>query len=365
MISFKEGVVTKVIESDKDIDWIELNINGKVSRGVNYKSLTGNIDVGDEVIINTTAVELNLGTGGQHFIIHNKKNTQQNIEGKGHIMKLRYTPIQLKCLATEEQNSPYHDEIKNFEDLNKSIFIAGTLHSMLAPLATTIKFLRPELKINYIMTDSGALPINFSKTVKSLKDKGIIENSITVGHSFGGDFECINVYTGIITAKEVLDSDITIITMGPGIVGTSTKYGFSGIEQGYIIDAINSLGGTSIAVPRVSFKDSRDRHYGISHHSITILDKIVKTETNINLPIMDSCKMDYIRKQIESTKISENHKISYEDGSCVKDALDKYNLKITTMGRGYDEDKEFFLTLGAVGKGAIKIYDSQRKNNKK
>ena len=34
--------------------------------------------------------------------------------------------------------------------------------------------------------------------------------------------------------------------MGPGIVGTGTKYGFSGIEQGYIIDAVNNLrGGTN------------------------------------------------------------------------------------------------------------------------
>ena len=31
--------------------------------------------------------------------------------------------------------------------------------------------------------------------------------------------------------------------MGPGIVGTGTKYGFSGIEQGQIIDAINTLSG--------------------------------------------------------------------------------------------------------------------------
>ena len=33
--------------------------------------------------------------------------------------------------------------------------------------------------------------------------------------------------------------------MGPGIVGSGTKYGFTGIEQGYIIDVINNLGGFS------------------------------------------------------------------------------------------------------------------------
>lgn len=353
MMSFKEGTITKILETDKDVDWLEVEIDGKKSKGVNYKSLTGDVNVGDKVILNTTAVDLSLGTGGQHFVIHNEKNTSQDIEGNGHIMKLRYTPMQFKCLATEEQDSPYHDNINSFTSLDKKVFIVGTLHSMLAPIAATIKHLRPDLRINYIMTDSGALPIQFSKTVKYLKEKEIIDNTITVGHSFGGDFECINVYTGIVTAKEVLDSDITIITMGPGIVGSGTKYGFSGIEQGYIIDAINALGGTSIVVPRISFRDSRNRHMGMSHHSITVLDEIIQTKTNVILPKLDLEKEEFIENQIESTKIRTKHDITYQDGSFIKEALDHYNLKITTMGRGYEEDKEFFTTLGAIGKGAI------------
>lgn len=353
-MSFKEGIVTKIIDNDNEIDWLEVEIDGKKSKAVNYKSLTGDIDKGDDVVLNTTAVDLNLGTGGQHFVIHNKKNTNRDIKkDSGHIMKMRYTPMQLSCMATEEQDSPHHDEINSFTSLDGKVFIVGTLHSMLAPIAATIKYSRPDLKINYIMTDSGALPINFSKTVKNLKNKKVIDNTITIGHSFGGDFECINVYTGIITAKEVLDSDITIITMGPGIVGSGTKYGFSGIEQGYIVDAINTLGGKSIVVPRISFRDTRNRHEGMSHHSITVLDEIIKSKTNIILPELETERAEFIKNQIKNTDIEEKHNITYEDGSCIKDALDHYNMKITTMGRGYEEDKEFFITLGAVGKGAI------------
>ena len=354
MMNFKEGIVTKVLEQDKDVDWIEVEIDGEKSKAVSYKSLTGQIDTGDSVTLNTTAVDLNLGTGGQHFVIHNEKNVNSNNDKEpGHIMKLRYTPMQMSCMAAEEQDSPYHNDIASFTSLDNKVFIVGTLHSMLAPIAATIKYLNPELKINYIMTDSGALPIQFSKTVKYLKEKEIIDNTITIGQSFGGDFECINVYTGLITAKEVLDSDITIITMGPGIVGSGTKYGFSGIEQGYIVDAINTLGGKSIVVPRISFRDSRNRHEGMSHHSITVLDEIIKTKTNVILPKMDANREEFIKTQILDTDISNKHDITYEDGSCIKEALDNYNLKITTMGRGYEEDKEFFTTLGAVGRGAI------------
>ena len=35
--------------------------------------------------------------------------------------------------------------------------------------------------------------------------------------------------------------------------------------------------------------------------------------------------------------------------------MNYFNLDIKTMGRGYEEDKEFFLTLGAVGKYVGKV----------
>ena len=71
--------------------------------------------------------------------------------------------------------------------------------------------------------------------------------------------------------------------MGPGIAGTGTKYGFTGIEQGPILDAVHKLGGLPIAIPRISFADQRERHKGISHHSITVFKEIVNV--NVNIPI--------------------------------------------------------------------------------
>jgi hypothetical protein len=110
----------------------------------------------------------------------------------------------------------------------------------------------------------------------------MINGTITFGQAFGGDIETVNVYTSLISAEKILKSDLSIITMGPGITGTGTKYGFSGIEQGYIIDAVNTLGGNPIFIPRISFADKRERHYGISHHSITILNEICKTSAKVS-----------------------------------------------------------------------------------
>lgn len=41
---------------------------------------------------------------------------------------------------------------------------------------------------------------------------------------------------------EAAKCDLVIVGMGPGITGTGTRYGFTGVEQGYIIDGISTLG---------------------------------------------------------------------------------------------------------------------------
>ncbi len=360
MFNFKLAIVGTIIDEDQETALIEININNTVTKAINYNTLTGKVNEGDLVLVNTTAVELCLGTGGYHFVIHNYRYSEKSIDSSGHIMKLRYTPYQIKVQASEEQDSPYHNSIKSFESLDGALVLVGSLHSMIAPVACMIKWLKPDAKINYIMTDAGALPMSFSNNVKQLKSKQIINNTITIGHSFGGDFECVNVYTGLITAKEILHSDVTIVCMGPGIVGTATKYGYSGIEQGYILDAVNTLQGFSCAVPRISFSDTRKRHNGISHHTLTVLGEIALSKCNLILPALSEEQDFIIRKQLIDCNIIEKHNIIYEDGTDIKKALDYFNLKTTTMGRGYNEDREFFISLGAVGKAAVAYLDNEK-----
>ena len=329
-------------------------MGGEIAKAVNYDKLTGPIKKGDTVILNTTAVDLGLGTGGYHFVIFNYSNRVKTASDKGHIMKLRYTPLQIRCLAAEEEDSPYHTEFNRFTSLDGHIFLIGSLHSMLGPVSAMLKWCNEELSINYIMTDGGALPMYFSNTVPLLKEKGLIQNTITIGHAFGGDLECINIYTGLIAAKEVLSGDITIITMGPGIVGTGNRYGFSGIEQGPIIDAVNTLGGHPVLIPRISFRDSRERHFGISHHTRTVLAEISKTPANVILPVLDRSRTSIIDEQIDELNIDRMHTIHYEEGEEIVKAMEYFKLNTTTMGRAYEDDKDYFITLGAASKYAIK-----------
>ncbi len=349
MISYKNGIVTSIIREDEYLDIISVNVEGNIYNAVNYRDFTGDVKVEDEVVLNTTAIDLSLGTGGYHFVMYNYRNKSMDLKGPGHIMKLRYTPYQMKCLAAEEEDSPYHHLFNQFKSLDNHIFVVATLHSMIAPIMAMIKHINKDIKIDYIMTDGGALPLYFSNTVAELKSKKILDNTITIGHAFGGDLECINIYTGLIAAKEILKGHVTIISMGPGIVGSGTKYGFTGMEQGYIIDAINNLGGLAISVPRISFKDKRERHFGISHHTITTLSQITNTKSNLILPYLEEDKQRYILEQIEYSGIKEKHNIIFENGEQIVTAMNEFGLKTTSMGRTIEDDIDYFISLGAIG----------------
>lgn len=342
MISKKIGFVESIISKSENLEEITVNVNGDIAKAYNYPKMTGSVDIGNEVVLNTTAVELSLGTGGYHFVILNLNKLESNMTPGGHIMKLRYTPMQVKVDSVEEQDSKLHDKINEFKSLENLPVVVGTLHSMLTPFAASYKRHNPNKKLVYIMTDGASLPIYLSKNVENLKNKKLIDDTITIGNAFGGDYECINIYSALITAKEVLNADAVFVSMGPGIAGTGTKYGFTGIEQGPILDAVKKLGGNPIAIPRISFADKRDRHVGISHHSITVLSEIVNVNVNIPIGIEDKDKLEYVNKQIEKNNLQEKHNIVYIKPGNTFDDLSYYGLKVKSMGRNYEQDSEFF-----------------------
>lgn len=363
MISKRVGVVESIVDQSEGLDDIRVSINGDIQRAYNYSKMTGKINVGDEVVLNTTAVELSLGTGGYHFVITNLNNLESDLTQGGHIMKLRYTPFQVKVDSVEEQESIYHDKIENFKSLDGMPVIVGTLHSMLTPFVASYKKNNPNKKLVYIMTDGAALPIYLSKNVDTLKSKGLIDSTITIGSAFGGDHECINIYTALITAKEILNADCVFVSMGPGIAGTGTKYGFTGIEQGPILDAVYKLGGNPIAIPRVSFADKRDRHVGMSHHSITVFKDIVNVKVNIPITSYEDEKIDVVKSQIEKNKLENKHNITIIDNKNTKLDLDYFGLKVRSMGRNYEQDKEFFEAASTAAYYLMEVCDVNRRKN--
>lgn len=341
-LGLKKGYITRIIKNNNDMQEVEVSIEDNIYKAINYILFTGECQKSDEVVLNTTALDLNLGTGGYHFVSFNYRNGNSKIKGEGHIIKLRYTPLQLKCCSVEEQESPFHKEINEFKSLFGFPVVVGTLHSQVSVFFEAFKRFMPNSKTVYIMTDGAALPISLSNNVKKLKDNKIIDYTITSGNSFGGDFESVNVYTAIIMAKKVLKADAIMICMGPGIVGTGTKYGFTGIEQGYILDCIESLGGKPIAIPRVSFNDSRERHIGLSHHSVTILKNIVKSRCVVPFAINEEEKYKKIFSLLARESLDIKHEILNYKNNRYEELVRDFLVKPKSMGRSYHDDQHFF-----------------------
>ncbi len=348
MLYLKEAVVKEIIESKNDIDTVKVIINDEERIAINYKDITGNINISDKVIINVIAQKLGLGSGGKDFIYYNRSNALSKTTSGGHIIKERYTPWQFPVLSVEEQNSKYHSLFKERLRLDGLPVAVGTLHSQIPAFSLTLKHIKPDAKVVYIMTDGAALPIKLSNVVKSLVDMKVIEKTITFGQAFGGDLEAINIFSALITAKHVCKADVVLVTMGPGITGTGTELGFTGIEQGQILNAVSSLGGKPIALSRISFADKRERHLGLSHHSITSLDVGCQVKADVPLPKLSNEQNIRVEKQIKNNQLSKKHNISFQDSEITIKLLKKYMPALTTMGRGIDKEKEFFASAGAA-----------------
>jgi hypothetical protein len=349
--SYRRASVLGVKQWGRGIQEAELEFpDGSRGPAVVLTGLVGTVEKGDEVIANTTAVELDLGSGGYHFVLWNLSNDLLEMPSGGHIMKLRYTPLQLDVRPVEEQ---LDQETGRYDDVGDSLdgipVIAGSLHSQLIPVALAYKDARPEGRLIYIMTDGGSLPIEFSDTVRFLKDGGYIESTITCGHAFGGDYEAVNIFSAIVASRRVCGGDAAVVVMGPGMVGTGSAVGFSGMEQAIAINATGSMGGRPIAIPRITFADPRERHRGLSHHSVSVLRRGTCVCAIVPVPSLSGEKAKTIWSQLSETGITESHDVREVEAEGVLKLIERCAYNPTVMGRTPQEEPEFFMAAGAAG----------------
>ena len=307
------------------------------------------------MLLNTTAVELALGSGGEDFVVCNLDDPGAGSLSGGHILKMRYTPGQVDTLVAESPESSHHDRFAETTSVKGMPVVACGLHSQIAPVAAMAKFLKPDLRIAYVMTDGAALPIELSDLVATLVDRKVISGTITCGHAFGADLETVNVFTGIIAAARVLDADLAIVAMGPGIVGTGTALGHTGMEQGQVINAASTLGAPSVAALRISFADPRERHRSVSHHSLNALRYGAIARCTIAVPQFETEKLTSVMNDITEAGLMGIHDIRVIDSSQTEEALHSFGLKPTTMGRSVTEDLEFFQAGAAAGIAALEF----------
>lgn len=349
MIASLWGTVEAMASDHGDCQMLSVRVADDLRTVRCFPSLVGRVDIGARVQINTWAVELALGTGGCDYVVAVDAD-REGRDPAGHIMKLRYTPLQHPVLAAEAPESPHHAALTQCTSLGDLPVVCTGLHSQVAAVAAAAKWeTGGTARVVYVMTDEAALPIALSDTVRGLKAQGLIDATVTTGQAFGGDYEAVNLYSGLIVARAVAAADVIIVGQGPGNVGTATPLGFSGIDQGAALNAVCALDGTAIAVARLSFADPRPRHVGLSHHTRTVLSKVVLRPVIVPLPRLPQDLSAQLRRAVEAAGLLGSHEFITVDAERGLQALESTGLGVTTMGRSIEMERPFFLAAAAAG----------------
>lgn len=360
MIRLRKGVVSRIVRERPGFQELRVTVEGTERAAAAYPALSGRVAPGDVVTLNTTATALGLGSGGYDFVIAVDGERECDPETSGHIMKLRYTPLQVKVLSVEEEESPHHAALDQCESLDGLPVVVGSLHSQLAPAVLAIRrFAGEGCRVVYVLTDGGALPLAWSETVERLKREGLLAATISVGHAFGGDFEAVNKFSGLLAAKVAAQADVAVVAMGPGIAGTGTRWGHTGLEVGEWVNAVATLGGRPIAVPRLSFGEARERHRGVSHHFLTALSRVAKAAAEVPVPILSPEQDGEVWRALEeafAAPDSPAHILRRVDVSFLPAALAEAGWEPVSMGRSFATDPAPFLGAAAAGRLAAETW---------
>ncbi len=243
-------------------------------------ALVGSAQVGDEVIVNVQALDLGLGSGG-FDVVH--VNLTRGLKGDGdddparparpHVMKLNYTSLQHAVDPVEDGQggSPVLPVGRPAAVL--------ALHGQLAGVAWAFAQGAPGAKLGYVQTEGGALPGGHSRTVRMLRERGLLAGHLTAGAAFGGEGEAITTAGALHHGLRVLGWDAAVCGPGPGIVGSSSTLGHGGMVALDSAHVSLALGCPTLLVARMSSGDERTRHRGISHHTLTVLDLLLEPVT--------------------------------------------------------------------------------------
>ncbi|WP_173184451.1 DUF3866 family protein [Paenibacillus alginolyticus] len=364
-----EGTVADIVSVREGLQIVTVWMrNGELERAVHYTDSLPLLTPGDVVDLNVTAMKLRLGSGGFHIVIAIRDRGLDNhstpTSSNGHIMKLKYTPLQRSVFAIEEPASPFHSAFQGEMNLEGMPVLLGELHSMLPVVMCWLRYRYQQRKssdcalgVAYIMTDGGALPLAWSEHVAILEGMEWLKSTITYGQAYGGKVEAVNKFSAIVAAKHAVKADISLVTMGPGIVGTNTRYGFSGLEVGELVNAVYALGGLPVVIPRVSFADPRSRHQGISHHTLTALRLAARCPAIVPIPHLEAKENAIVQEQAQNLQPHRIITMPSPSISEIAEAFSLYPQPITSMGRGLSQDPVYFQAICAAADCATQLHN--------
>jgi hypothetical protein len=325
MLALRRGRVVAADPPDGGWQRLEVEVAGARRPARADVGLVGAAEAGDEVVVNTAAVDLGLGSGG-FDLVH--VNLSTGLDGAGprgaHVMKLNYTSLQHAVHPVEGPDLAV--------PLVRPVAVFP-LHAHLPLVAWAAAEARPGLSLGYVQTAGGALPGALSRTVRELRQRGLLAGFITAGPAYGGEEEAITAAGAIHHGLADLGWDAVVAGPGPGILGSASALGHGGLAALDTCHAALALGCATLLVARMSSGDPRPRHRGLSHHTATVLDLLLRPVVVAHPP--------------DTAPRVDNHE--WQEGAADLAGYRASGLPAATMGRSLDEDADFFAAGLAAG----------------
>ena len=336
-------------------DPLEVEVAGERRRAWADESMVGAVEVGDELVVNTAALDLGLGSGG-FDVVH--ANLTRGLEGGEtepgvHVMKLNYSSLQhpVDPIEAPADAAPRPER--------RIPVLVLPLHGHLAPAVWAAVRTGPEgARVGFVQGAGGGLPGSLSADVSDLRDRGLLAGNVTAAPSYGGELEAISVTGALHAAADELGWDAAVVGPGPGILGSETRYGHGGMAALDAAHAALALGLPTMISPRMSAGDARPRHLGLSHHTRSVLELLL---AGVEVPVPSDLAELWppgagSDADVVGAACGELHRSSEEAAD-----LDGYvasGLPTRTMGRDLDEDRLFFAAPLAAGAALGRAIDA-------
>jgi hypothetical protein len=308
-LGLRRGTVTAVTERVGGLVRLEVDALPCVA----YPRLTGEVEEGDDVLVNEQARLLGLGSGGFDILYANlTRGLGLPPEEGAHVMGLPYTPGQV-ALRHEEESSPLA------EGLDGLPVVLCTVHSQVAPVCAGLR----RVRVAYVQVAGGALPVSLSDAVRVLKREGLLERACAVAPCVDGDVQFVTAAAALAWARGQGVAAV-VCSVGPGIVGTGTRLGHGALGLADVANVAAALGGRPLLAVRTSDADPRERHRGVSHHARAV------------------------RELASAVRVADE-----VDGEGWEEAC--AGLPLLHMGRGPADDPGFFRAAYAAGVAARRL----------
>jgi hypothetical protein len=313
-------------------DPLTVEIDGERRPAWADTALLGEMRAGDEVVVNVAALDLGLGSGGFDVVhVNLTRGLDASGESREHVIKLNYTSLQHPVAPVELEESG---------ERSMPVLVLP-LHGHLAPAAWAAAEASPGLKLGYVQTAGGALPGSLSRDVAELRERELLRDQITAAPAYGGAREALSVAGALDAAANGLSWDAALVGPGPGIIGSDTRLGHGGMAALDNAHAALALGLPTLLSPRLSEADPRERHRGVSHHTLTVLELLLG---GVDVPVPEG--NPGIAAQLADAA-DDRHKLLEAQPDL--DGYSASGLPARTMGRGIEDDQLFFAAALAAG----------------